>query len=232
MTVRENVQVALIWRITGGSCPVPARPPACLVRPRGGRAAGAAWACRSRRRGAVPVCWPMVTSSGWNWPIALAQRAPHLLLMDEPTAGMAPHGAGTALMRADPSASPPPAWPRRAVHRARHGRGVRRQRPHPGAGPRAADRRERAGSLRGGYLLFADRRGLVIIDQHAAAGALSLAEIAPTADVTQEVAVALYAALAQGVVDARWPTVESIEHRGRRVLVRITSAELSRRHDA
>ena len=59
---------------------------------------------------------------------------PRLLLMDEPTAGMAPgrtrraDGAG-ARARAR-------ARHRRAVHRARHGRGVRRRRPHPRPRPR------------------------------------------------------------------------------------------------
>ena len=73
--------------------------------------------------------------------MALANQ-PRLLLMDEPTAGMAPKervalmelAAGLARARAD----------RRAVHRARHGRGVRPCRPHHRARPRPADRRRHA----------------------------------------------------------------------------------------
>ena len=72
--------------------------------------------------------------------IALASE-PALLLMDEPTAGMAPRErielmALTAAHRARTRH-------RRAVHRARHGRGLRPCRPHPGARPRRADRRGR-----------------------------------------------------------------------------------------
>ena len=35
------------------------------------------------------ACWPMATSSGWNWPSPWPTSR-GLLLMDEPTAGMAP----------------------------------------------------------------------------------------------------------------------------------------------
>ena len=73
--------------------------------------------------------------------MALANQ-PRLLLMDEPTAGMAPRErialmALTArLARAQQD--------RRAVHRARHGRGVQPGRPHRRARPRPAHRRRPA----------------------------------------------------------------------------------------
>ena len=78
--------------------------------------------------------------------MALANE-PRLLLMDEPTAGMAPketRGAdgtdGEARARAQH---------RRPVHRARHGRGVQPGRPHHRARPRPGDRRRHArGSAR------------------------------------------------------------------------------------
>ena len=73
--------------------------------------------------------------------MALANQ-PRLLLMDEPTAGMAPHER-VALMEltARPGARPED---RRAVHRARHGRGVQPGRPHHRARPRPPDRRRPA----------------------------------------------------------------------------------------
>ena len=73
--------------------------------------------------------------------IALA-NAPKLLLMDEPTAGMAPKERNELmaltkqLVRERDIA--------RAVHRAQHGRGVRLRRPHDRAGARPADRRRQA----------------------------------------------------------------------------------------
>ena len=74
--------------------------------------------------------------------IALANE-PRLLLMDEPTAGMAPHER-VALM-ALTAAAGARAQHRRALHRARHGRGLRPCRPHHRARPRPADRRRHAG---------------------------------------------------------------------------------------
>ena len=73
--------------------------------------------------------------------MALANQ-PRLLLMDEPTAGMAPKER-VALMElaARPRARPED---RRAVHRARHGRGVQPGRPHHRARSRPAHRRRHA----------------------------------------------------------------------------------------
>ena len=73
--------------------------------------------------------------------IALA-NAPKLLLMDEPTAGMAP-GERIELMRLA-SRDRARATHRHPVHRARHGRGLRPCRPGDGARPRPADRRRHA----------------------------------------------------------------------------------------
>ena len=76
--------------------------------------------------------------------MALANQ-PRLLLMDEPTAGMAPRERVALMALAARLAREQN--DRRAVHRARHGRGVRPCRPHHRAGPRRADRR---GHARGG----------------------------------------------------------------------------------
>jgi branched-chain amino acid transport system ATP-binding protein len=76
--------------------------------------------------------------------VAMANN-PKLLLMDEPTAGMAPKERNElmALTKAGGGARYC-----RAVHRAQHGRGVRLRRPHGGAGARAPDRRGRAEAIR------------------------------------------------------------------------------------
>ena len=76
--------------------------------------------------------------------IALA-GAPKLLLMDEPTAGMAPKERAQ-LMQLD-ARHRPRARHRRAVHRARHGRRVRPRRRHHRAGARR-DHRRAAGPTR------------------------------------------------------------------------------------
>ena len=69
--------------------------------------------------------------------IALAAE-PRLLLMDEPTAGMAPRERVALMQLVRRIANRAVAGG--AVHRARHGRGVRRRRPHRRAGPRRTDR--------------------------------------------------------------------------------------------
>ncbi len=73
--------------------------------------------------------------------MALANQ-PRLLLMDEPTAGMAPKERIELMALTAPAGAG--AQHRRAVHRARHGRGVRPGRPHHRARPRPADRRRHA----------------------------------------------------------------------------------------
>ena len=135
MTVAENVQMALISR---------QRPHARAAGP------GAADCTATRRsRCSTASAWPAeadrpVSELAYGdvkrveLAIALA-GAPKLLLMDEPTAGMAPEraraadGAGGRLARERRH--------RRAVHRARHGRRVRPCRPHDRAGARRDHRR-------------------------------------------------------------------------------------------
>ena len=73
--------------------------------------------------------------------IALA-AAPRLLLMDEPTAGMAP--AERAALMALVAGIARSRTHRRAVHRTRHGRRLRACRPHPGAGARRDHRARNA----------------------------------------------------------------------------------------
>ena len=96
-----------------------------------------AWRRRPTGRAA---CSPTATSSASSWRSRMA-NAPKLLLMDEPTAGMAPKERNELM-----------ALTKRlvvergiggAVHRAQHGRGVRLCRPHDRAGARPADRRGR-----------------------------------------------------------------------------------------
>ena len=87
--------------------------------------------------------------------MALAHR-PRLLLMDEPTAGMAPRERNELMALARrPGAR---AVDRRALHRAQHGRGVRPCRPDHRPGPRRADRRRPAG---GGARRRPGARGLL-----------------------------------------------------------------------
>ena len=119
MTVRENVQMALLSHHGAGvdvlrparatrSC---AEAEALLAQV--GMAAQAERACGVLAYGDLKRV---------ELAVALA-NAPKLLLMDEPTAGMAPRER-IALMAAD-RAHRARAGHRRAVHRARHGRGVR-----------------------------------------------------------------------------------------------------------
>ena len=70
--------------------------------------------------------------------IAMA-NAPKLLLMDEPTAGMAPKERNELMALTKQLVHRPRHGG--AVHRAQHGRGVRLRRPHDRAGARPADRR-------------------------------------------------------------------------------------------
>ena len=138
MTVRENVQVALVsygrqlfnlW----ASTPQFAREEAGRLLELVGMSGYAERPCGELAYGDLKRL---------ELAIALANQ-PKLLLMDEPTAGMAPRER-IELMRltAQDRAGK---IDRRAVHRARHGRGVRTCRPHPGAQPRQPDRRGLAG---------------------------------------------------------------------------------------
>ena len=86
MTVRENIQVALVsyrrqlfnlWSLDA-AIRTSRRPAGCSN--------SSAWAAMPNGPAANS---PTAISSGWNLPIALANQ-PRLLLMDEPTAGMAP----------------------------------------------------------------------------------------------------------------------------------------------
>jgi DNA mismatch repair protein MutL len=99
-------------------------------------------------------------------------------------------------------------------------------------------------SLRGGFLVLADRRGLVIVDQHAAScllrafdeppaddagvDALIAAAVSPTAALTPDAARALIDALYAEVTAGRI-LLEEAEWRGRRVALRVSAAELARR---
>jgi DNA mismatch repair protein MutL len=99
-------------------------------------------------------------------------------------------------------------------------------------------------SLRGGYLVLADRRGLVIVDQHAAScllraidgspdddpstDALGAAAVSPAAVLTPESARGLVGALCAEVAAGRL-SFDEAEWRGRRVALRVSAAELARR---
>ena len=134
----ENVQQALLARHRPHPEPVAA---AGTPLPRRGRrrcSSGSRW---PTRRTAPARCSPMATSSGSSsrsrW-----RRSRVLLLMDEPTAGMAPRER-IALMALTRSIVREQRH-RRAVHRARHGRGVRPRRPDHGDEPRRAGRARHA----------------------------------------------------------------------------------------
>ena len=143
MTVRENVQTALlarergIWRFLR-------RATAChgadadMLLASVGLAAQAGEAAAILAYGDVKRLELAITLAG----------APRLLLMDEPTAGMAPaeRGALMALVRR----VTPGDRLYRAVHRTRHRRGVRHRRSHPRDASRTADcgRQFRGGARR------------------------------------------------------------------------------------
>ena len=137
MTVRENVQVALVsygrqlfnlWNSTASY----ARGEAGRLLDLVGMGAYAERPCGELAYGDLKRL---------ELAIALANQ-PKLLLMDEPTAGMAPRER-IELMRLTAQHRAGKV-DRRALHRARHGRGVRTCRPHPGAEPRQPDRRRLA----------------------------------------------------------------------------------------
>ena len=138
LTVRENVQMALLSH-AGDMSRLLARRRAALHR------ATRRWRCSRRSACATQADRPCgVLAYGDVKRVELAMalaNEPRLLLMDEPTAGMAPRERN-ALM----------ALVKRLVGRARHrrccspsthGRGVRPRRPHHRAGARRADRRRR-----------------------------------------------------------------------------------------
>ena len=150
MTVRENIQVALVsyrrqlfnlW----ASTPRFARDEAARLLELVGMGGYAERPCGELAYGDLKRL---------ELAIALANQ-PKLLLMDEPTAGMAPRER-VELMRLT-ARHRARAVDRRSLHRTRHGRGVRARRPHPGAQPRQADRR---GFARGGPRQSAGSRDL------------------------------------------------------------------------
>ena len=139
MTVRENVQVALVsygQKLFNlfASTPQFAREEAGRLLDLVGMGAYAERPCGELAYGDLKRL---------ELAVALANQ-PKLLLMDEPTAGMAPRER-IELMRLT-AKHRAGKIDRRALHRTRHGRGVRTCRPHPGAQPRQPDRGRHAGT--------------------------------------------------------------------------------------
>ena len=123
MTVRENVQVALVSHRRAHYSPFGlARRSAAR---RSGCAARAGRHAASRPSGRAPSL-AYGDLKRVELAIALA-NSPRLLLMDEPTAGMAPEERGALMALAASLAQQ--RRHRRALHRARHGRRVRPRRP-------------------------------------------------------------------------------------------------------